>query len=154
MGFRVKHDWGVLVLCRGILLSISGGSRKPWALSYREEPNSDHSPSWQFWCLPASFLIQNCGCVISGYYGLSSQFSQSYDIVALYLLDIKVALNPLYVVEVLLSLWKCTQTMFPALWISLGKLVPHIGLARTAPKTPWISIGLFGSWKYASLISR
>ena len=57
-----------------------------------------------FDALPASFQIQNGGCVIRVYYGLSWKFSQSYIIEGSYLLDVKVALNPLYVVVSLLSL--------------------------------------------------
>ena len=47
---------------------------------------------------PASFQIENGGYVIRVFYGLSSRFSQSYNTIGLYLLDVKVALNPLYVV--------------------------------------------------------
>ena len=57
-----------------------------------------------FDAIPASFQIQNGGCVIRVYYGLSQRFSTSYNIVGLYLLDVKVALNPLYVVVALMSL--------------------------------------------------
>ena len=121
---------------------------------YREVRNSDHSPSWQFWC-PSS-LVSNpkwrLGDMAVLWPLLAVHSVIKYR--GLYLLDVKVALNPLYVVVALLSLWKCTQTMFPGLWISLGKLLPHIGLSRTEPKTASISTGTFGYWKYASLISR
>ena len=49
---------------------------------------------------------------------------------------LKEALNPLQVVEVLLSLLKCTHILLPVLCIVVGLLVPHTGLDRIGPNLP------------------
>ena len=53
---------------------------------------------------PISFHIENGGCVIRVFYGLYWRFCQSYNVLGLYLLVVREALNPLDVVAGFLSL--------------------------------------------------